>query len=124
MKPIRIEAKSEAHARAILGAFQALGYPLYEKYKAPQDHLNHHPYRPGKCYGVNADGVLASWALGPGITHPSIEAAIEELNQTRTVRLSDDYTAEVTPEGVKVGCQTFSFEVMDELFKAVEEVRK
>ena len=123
MKSIRIEAKSKAHARAILGAFQALGYEDTDR-KTIDERLRDYPYQAGKLYGVNALGETCSWTPNSGATHPSIEAAIEDLIPTRTVRLSDDYTAEVTPEGVKVGCQTFSFEVLDDLFKAVEEVRK
>lgn len=38
---------------------------------------------------------------------------------TRVV-LNEKYTAEITPEGIKVGCQTFSFETLKELYNAVK----
>jgi hypothetical protein len=40
------------------------------------------------------------------------------------VVLNNEYTAEVTPNGVKVGCQVFTHQKVDELMKAVNECRK
>lgn len=37
------------------------------------------------------------------------------------VQLSQDYKAEITNQGVKVGCQTFSFEKIDELNAAIDD---
>lgn len=41
-----------------------------------------------------------------------------------TVVLNSEHTAVVTKDGVKVGCQTFTLAKIDELMKAVAEVRK
>ncbi len=40
------------------------------------------------------------------------------------VHISDDYIAEVTEKGIKVGCQTITFKAFDELVKAVAKMRK
>jgi hypothetical protein len=42
----------------------------------------------------------------------------------RSVVLNEEYTAEVSPGGVKVGCQTFPLSIVEELYKAVQEVSK
>lgn len=34
------------------------------------------------------------------------------------IKLNDQYTAEVSAAGIKVGCQTFSFEKIEELYRA------
>lgn len=40
-----------------------------------------------------------------------------------SVTLNSSHTAVVTPKGIKVGCQTFPLSVVDELVKAVKEVK-
>lgn len=40
-----------------------------------------------------------------------------------SVELNDEYSAEVTKDGIKVGCQSIDFEAFDELIKVVEKVR-
>ena len=44
-------------------------------------------------------------------------------NKSITVPNVGDYTATVDAEGIKVGCQTISFEKFDELTKAVNKIR-
>jgi hypothetical protein len=41
-----------------------------------------------------------------------------------SVKLSDGYTAVVKKSGVVVGCQKFSWDAMDRLFKAIKKVRE
>jgi hypothetical protein len=40
------------------------------------------------------------------------------------IRLTKDYDAVVSKEGIKVGCQTITFKAFDELVKAVAKMRK
>ena len=40
------------------------------------------------------------------------------------VHISDDYIAEVTEKGIKVGCHTITFKAFDELAEAVAKMRK
>jgi hypothetical protein len=42
---------------------------------------------------------------------------------SKTVPLTDEYKAVVTPKGIKVGCQNITFETFDILAAAVAEVR-
>ena len=46
------------------------------------------------------------------------------IGSSRLIVLNEEYTAEVSPEGVKVGCQTFPLSVVEELYKAVQEINK
>jgi hypothetical protein len=39
------------------------------------------------------------------------------------VALNEEHSAIVEPEGVKVGCQTFSFDKIEELYKAVQKFK-
>jgi hypothetical protein len=57
--------------------------------------------------------------------HKRLETFGELINEIQkqealvviTVKLNDEYSAEVSKTGVKVGCQTFPLEVIDELAK-------
>jgi hypothetical protein len=42
---------------------------------------------------------------------------------TELVTLNEEYDAEVTAEGITVGCQTFTFEAFDKLAEAVKKMR-
>lgn len=48
---------------------------------------------------------------------------LESLCAVEKVKLNEEYSAEVTKNGITVGCQTFSFEVFDELALAVAKMR-
>jgi len=39
-----------------------------------------------------------------------------------TVKLNDEYSAIVSPDGIKVGCQKFSIDTLKELYQAYEQV--
>ena len=39
------------------------------------------------------------------------------------IKINGDYTAIVSTEGIKVGCQTFPLSVIDELAKAIKQVK-
>ena len=47
----------------------------------------------------------------------------QEQKPYQKLRLTAEYEAEVTTEGIKVGCQNISFDVFDKLAKIVNEVR-
>lgn len=59
---------------------------------------------------------------GCGYSRPFLE--IEELTSDINVNLNDSYDAIVTKDGIKVGCQTFSHEVVDKLKNAIEQINK
>jgi hypothetical protein len=51
---------------------------------------------------------------------PEIELVPDEI----TLKLNDSYDAVVTKDGIKVGCQTFSHDIVDALKNAIEEINK
>ncbi len=48
----------------------------------------------------------------------------ESIDHEETVVLNDSYSAVVTRNGIKVGCQTFPLSIVAELQKAVDKVTK
>lgn len=46
-----------------------------------------------------------------------------ENAKKRMVKLNEEYTAQITKDGIKVGCQTISFEAFENLVKAVKEFK-
>lgn len=59
---------------------------------------------------------------GGGYSRPFLE--IEEVTSDINVKLNDSYNAIVTKSGIKVGCQTFSHDVVDKLKNAIEQINK
>jgi len=51
---------------------------------------------------------------------PEIELVPDEV----TLKLNDKHDAIVTKDGIKVGCQTFSHDIVEKLKKAIEEINK
>jgi hypothetical protein len=46
-----------------------------------------------------------------------------DLNEF-TVKLNEEYSAEITSDGIKVGCTTFPFDTFDKLKEAVKDFKK
>jgi len=51
---------------------------------------------------------------------PEIELVPDEV----TLKLNDSYDAVVTKDGITVGCQTFSHDIVDKLKSAIEQINK
>ena len=49
---------------------------------------------------------------------------IELVPDEITLKLNDSYDAVVSKDGIKVGCQTFSHDIVEKLKKAIEEINK
>jgi hypothetical protein len=49
---------------------------------------------------------------------------IEEVTSDINVKLNDNHDAIVTKDGIKVGCQTFSHDIVEKLKNAIEEINK
>lgn len=52
------------------------------------------------------------------------EASVVIEEKPITVKLNDTYEAVVSKDGIRVGCQTFSHDVVNELKKAIEQINK
>lgn len=82
----------------------------------------------GNYISIDADNVVSAYA-GPGnqnFEFADISKAIEALKSSPgviEVVLNDEYTAEVSNAGVKVGCQTFPLSVIDDLSKAKSQLK-
>ncbi len=59
------------------------------------------------------------------ITHGPESELVDKLTElyeaTKIIKLNQEYNAEISSEGIKVGCQTFSFEAVQELAEACSE---
>jgi hypothetical protein len=75
---------------------------------ASRDYLKKHSY------------VVAVIGSGFNKPFPEIELVPDEIN----VKLNDSYDAIVTKDGIKVGCQTFSHDIVDKLKSAIEQINK
>lgn len=100
----------------VIDTLKANGIPVYE-------HTNE--YDPNFPY-LKWDGeCLCQTTNWKGMEKYSLGQFMNKfMNISHTVRLNSEYLATVTKENVKVGCQTFSHEVIDKLYEASQEVRK
>jgi hypothetical protein len=80
---------------------------------------------------LDQEGQITQWSSVEGSREYwdeiSADVAIDLSPLTKKAKrvvLNDDYTAEVLEGSVKVGCQTFSFDAVEQLYEAVKEKRK
>jgi len=57
------------------------------------------------------------------LSFPEVIAEMHAFNSIPKVRLNDKLEAEITSEGIQVGCQTISFDAFNELKKAVKKFK-
>lgn len=60
--------------------------------------------------------------LGDGLSRPFPD--VVEYGKEINVKLNDKHDAVVTKDGIKVGCQTFSHDIVDALKNAIEQINK
>lgn len=80
-------------------------------------------------YVVYHEGEIYGWS---GVIGTPVEKRkIIDFSQIHTlflekmvkIKLNDEYTAEVTKNGIQVGCVKISFDIFDQISKAVAELR-
>jgi len=74
----------------------------------------------------NGEEVISfSFILKAGLklSFPEVIAEIHAFNSIPKVRLNDKLEAEITRDGIQVGCQTISFDAFNELKKAVKKFK-
>lgn len=49
---------------------------------------------------------------------------LSSLKKQIEIKLNDEYTAVVSKNFVQVGCQTFSWEKIEEVYKAIQKIKK
>ena len=77
----------------------------------------------GKINGITNSG-LRVYCKGQTWNYPFFALTlVENPIPTAIVNLTSEYTAEVTSDGVVVGCQTIPFEAIDLLIVEIEKVR-
>lgn len=77
----------------------------------------------GSVYYADMDGSL-TWSSALSKSDRECGCPIYDfslLNPTVEVQLNSRYKAKVTDKEVKVGCQAFSFEAVEELYEAVKK---
>lgn len=52
-----------------------------------------------------------------------LDLFIASAQETISIKLNSNYTAIVSADGVEVGCQTFPLSKIEELYKAVQEIK-
>jgi len=76
---------------------------------------------------MRMDLTSSNWDAGVLFNYPADAAKLIEFLSfpliEEKIRISDEWVAHVTKDGIKVGCQSISFERFDELAKVVKEVR-
>jgi hypothetical protein len=70
---------------------------------------------------LKANGYVVA-ILGDGLSRPFPD--VVECGKEINVKLNDSYDAVVTKDGIEVGCQTFSHDIVEKLKKAIEEINK
>jgi len=61
--------------------------------------------------------------IGELLSFPEVIAEMHAFKSIPKVRLNDKLEAEITSEGIQVGCQTISFDAFNELKKAVKKLK-
>jgi hypothetical protein len=86
---------------------------------------------PGGCLGWMRGGDdgehSINWFAKNGYKPVMLDKFIENIlsyNSSIKIEISSQYTAEISKDSIKVGCQTISFEKFDEIAAAVEKMRK
>jgi len=60
---------------------------------------------------------------GELLSFPEVIAEMHAFNSIPKVRLNDKLEAEITRDGIQVGCQAISFDAFNELKKAVKKLK-
>jgi hypothetical protein len=123
MSKFRIEIKSEAHSKAVQDKLFELG-----KKWSSSGSIQRYEYTKAPKLFFKTDRSLITYSSDPtygkGIQQITLDDLYEMCENKVVVRLNDSYDAEVTAEGVVVGCQTFKHGVILELAEKVDQFMK
>lgn len=111
-----VVAKTVEESHALQKAFQGMGFIT----RFGRDDL-----RPGLFIALKADMSMAidtkDWGYD-GVGLSDVVDFVASKQQTRTVKLNRDYSAVISKDGVKVGCQHFPLEAIDSLYDAYQSL--
>lgn len=116
---IQFKAKSVAEIEAVFAYYRSLGYRIADF--SPQQYLEKYPHiriRDNKSIGGNTH---FDESKGKLVEFKDIFVIPPKV---KTVVLNSEYTAEVTEDGIKVGCQTFPLDIVDRLVEARDKIIK
>lgn len=125
---------SEAHSKLVQDKLFELGHKWASNNKNYLDHIT----KPNPQYGygrvsVSSDGYDLGYSPKEYYFNNEksyVQISTNDLlsvkpNKQETVRLNNEHEAVVSSDGtIKVGCQTFSHEIVKSLAQAIEEVTK
>lgn len=119
---IYVGTENNEQRRGLLGLLLACGYVENDKYDTVDsiiDDTDHDMYpvviirNDVKDIGFTGDNANYNWP------EDSVEIIDFIYSAPKAVKLNDEYTALITKEGVKVGCQTIPFSAVAELHRAI-----
>jgi hypothetical protein len=130
MKPNKIRVSNADEYRKAHVLFYEIGGFRYRDHSSVDDYITKYPFKtPREVVGIN-DGKITAWNSYYRDTDiiPFSEAG--ELIQSLFLAKSSitivdvgDYSAVVSEGGIQVGCQTISFEKLDEIVEASKHFR-
>ena len=128
MKAFIVKTKTKEESLKVINVLAAMGV-MPPQNKTPQAFLEEFYGRYSYGAGFFSNGTSELWNSnreGEAIVSLSeLVAHVEkELETTKTLKLNDEYSASITKDTVKVGCQTFPSDIVLEMARIVEELRK
>lgn len=118
----QIESKTEEHHSNIIRCLYALGYKSFGR-NTVDDYINQwkfsYPWTVIQIEQKNFGGNKSEWPEYTTITFDKFLSLKKELEIE--IKLNDEYTAIISKDNVKVGCQTFPLSVIQELYNALKK---
>lgn len=115
-----MKIKTEGNQKEIIiAAAEKFGFTVCDVYK-DSGHSNY-PYLEFKeSNGHDIAGTMRAEEIKVNSTFEEIMAHITGVRKPLVVRLNESYDAVITKSCVKVGCQTFTHAIIEELYNATK----
>lgn len=108
----------------LLNCLLAMGYLIHGKSDyTPEKFINDH-FSTYDCIGIDSDNDIVMADDDP-ITDEEfmLKAWLSRPKPSISIQLNPSYTATLTSTTIKVGCQEFTHEVLEELYEASRKIR-
>ena len=127
-----LKCHSQADMRRALTVLTTLGLKIHKSELSVQAFCDNHPFNKkgtNVLYFNKGEDYFGGWTEIATQSLKYKQVTLAQLVEMLTpeeikVELNSEYTAIVTKEGVKVGCQSFPTSKIRELAKALDEVEK
>lgn len=131
---MRIKTNSPEEYRKALVLFNEMtGLPFYENISV-DEYIKRYSWEPGDFVGIsNTERYITSWRGWGDFSNFAYLWEVEgmakvikymlDFSPIVIVKNVGSYTAEITKDGINVGCQKISFEKLDEIVEAANKIR-